>query len=151
MQRLWYHFFFLHWFRINDTEARLLQLWYVMPCMYVKINNVRTLFHLCRPCQLKIKMKIVCIIDKDIDFVFGFSWSFGKKMEEIFNGMSIPRLWYSVSFLHWCRFLLFMKLQQKKLEGICNGFSIPRLWYNIFFWHLRSTLGWQFGSVRDAL
>ena len=48
---------------INDTKARLLKLWYVMPLLQLKLkrNNIRTLFRLCGPCQLKIKLKIFWI------------------------------------------------------------------------------------------
>ena len=50
-------------------------------------------------------------------FVLEFSWSFSKKLEEIFNGISMPRLGYKVLLSNWL-FLIFSWSYSKKLEEI---------------------------------
>ena len=100
-----------------------------------------------------------------IDFVIDFSWSFRKKLEERFHGISIPRLWYKVFLLHLFCYKFFMKLQKKLETGrnllwllnaqtvikrflfalilflifheaiIYYNILMPRLWYNFFFLH----------------
>ena len=119
---LWCYVFFLNWncfwlfMKLQQTGRNLL--WHlsartVMQCFLLKLKLFLT-FH---EASAKGKKSFMAfegdtMFSSYIDFVFDFSWSFRKKLVEVFYGIWMPRLWYNVFFSHWFCSWLFMKLQQ---------------------------------------
>ena len=67
------------------------------------------------------------------------SWLFmklQKKLQDIFHGISMSRLWCKVS--HLILFLTFHEASAKKMEGIFHSILMPRVWckvsHLILFW-----------------
>ena len=68
-----------------------------------------------------------------IDFVLDFSWTFRKKSGEIFNGISMCRLWHNVVFLYWFSSSLFMKPQQKNGTNLLWHFNAKTMMQRLVF------------------
>ena len=78
-----------------------------------------------------------------------FSWSFSKKLEEIFSCILMPRLWYNIFFL-LC-FILFLTFHEESVKNRCTSctrlqetFYVLSMQSDQIFYSLHGFCSWFF-------